>query len=151
MVINTFDEISALLHKHQVAFEIISNEKPIYSVNDAKGYYQISQTAPVLIVTTSLGFFALILAGDRGRVDFEMVKESLKCGKVRLANKKQVLEATGYEVGSVPLVGHHLPCVLDNRLLQQPFVYGGIGDANFTLKLDPRDLEKVSEVVARIY
>lgn len=144
------DEIKELLNKFDIDYEIIHNDKPIYSVNDAKGYYEICQTAPVLIIKTEKGYFALLMTGDRGRVDFEVVKRVLQCEKAKLASKKEVLETTGYEVGNVSLVGHHLPCVLDMRLLLQRYVYGGVGDANFTLKIDPRDLEKVNEIVAKI-
>ena len=142
--------IETLLKTSGADFEIIQNDKPIYSVNDAKGYYEMCQTAPVLIVSTEKGYFALIMAGDRGRVDFELVKKALQCEKVKLASKKEVLETTGYEVGNVSLVGHRLQCILDTRLLLQPYVYGGAGDANFTLKINPRDIEKVNQIVAKI-
>jgi len=138
-----------LLQNHNADFEIIQNEKPIYSVNDAIGY-EICQTAPVLIITTERGYFALILAGDRGRVDFGLLKRVLQCKKAKLASRKEVLDAIGYEVGSVPLVGLQLPCVLDKRLLQHPYVFGGTGDANLTLKICPGDLEKINKVVAKI-
>lgn len=150
ILIMNIEETKTLLNKCDATFEIIHNDKPIYSVDDAKGYYESCQTAPVLVVKTEKGYFALIIAGDRGRVDFELVKRALQCEKVKLASKKEVLETTGYEVGHVSLVGHQLPCVLDMRLLRQPFVYGGAGDANFTLKIDPRDIEKVNEIVAKI-
>jgi Cys-tRNA(Pro)/Cys-tRNA(Cys) deacylase len=149
-LINKLDELTALLEKKNVSFEIIHNKKPIYSVEDARGYYEISQTAPTLVIKTERGFFALILAGDRGRVDFELAKKSLQCEKAKLASKQEVLETTGYDAGSVPLVGHGLPCILDMRLFLHPFIYGGAGDANFTLKIDPRDIEKINDVVAKI-
>ncbi|RCX17200.1 prolyl-tRNA editing enzyme YbaK/EbsC (Cys-tRNA(Pro) deacylase) [Anaerobacterium chartisolvens] len=138
------------MQEYDVAHEIIHDDSPIHSVNDAKGFYEISQTAPVLIVKTEKGYFALIMSGDRGRVDFELIKEVLQCEKVKLASRKEVLEVTGSEVGSVPLVGHLLPSVLDTRLLLQRFVYGGAGETNFTLKIDPREIERVSNIVAKI-
>ncbi len=144
------DGLRDLLHRNNVVFEIIHNDNPIYSVNDAKGCYEIYQTAPVFIVKSDRGYFALILSGDRGRIDFDLVKTALQCNSVKLANKKDVFKVTSYEVGNVPLVGHNLPCILDTRLLRQPFVYGGVGNANYTLKIDPRDLDKINEIVARI-
>ena len=139
-----------LLKRHNVAFEIIRNDKPMYSVKDAIGYYELHRIAPVLIVKTEMGYYALIVAGSRGRIDFELIKKALHCEKVKLASKKGVLETTGHEVNNVPLVGHTLPCVLDTRLLLLSFVYGGVGDPNFTLKMDPRDLGKVNTIVATI-
>lgn len=144
------DEIRTLLNSCDATFEFIKNEQAIHSVDDAKGYYEACQTAPILIITTEMGYFALIKAGDRERVDFEQLKKVLQCERVKLASRKQVLKITGYEVGNVPLVGHQLPVILDGRLLQQPFVFGGVGNANFTLKIDSQDLEKINKVVAKI-
>jgi prolyl-tRNA editing enzyme YbaK/EbsC (Cys-tRNA(Pro) deacylase) len=39
---------------------------------------------------------------------------------------------------------------MDVRLLLQPFVYGGAGERNYTLKIDPRGIEKVNKIVAKI-
>jgi len=148
--ISSLDKLRMLLQKNNITYDIIYNEKPFYTVNDAKEYYKISQTAPVLVLSTDKGYFALIKAGDRKRIDFELIKKVLQCEKVKLASKKEVMEATGYEVGNVPLVGHGLPSILDTRLLLQSFIFGGTGDLNFTLKIDPRYIEKVNEIVAKI-
>lgn len=131
-------------------FEIIYEDRPINSINDAKEYYDISQTVPTLIVKTDKGYYALIMCGDRGRVDFEQIKSVLQCEKVKLAGKSEVLKETGFEVGNVPPVAHGLPSIMDSRLLKQPFVFGGAGEVNYTLKMDPKDLEKVNNTVARI-
>ena len=92
----------------------------------------------------------MIMCGDRGRVDFELIKSVLKCEKIKLASRSEVLKETGFEVGNVPPVAHGLPSVLDNRLLKQPFVFGGAGEVNYTLKMDPKDIEKVNNTVAKI-
>ncbi|PYG90225.1 prolyl-tRNA editing enzyme YbaK/EbsC (Cys-tRNA(Pro) deacylase) [Ruminiclostridium sufflavum DSM 19573] len=146
----SLNSIKELLQKHDILYEIIHDESHIYSVSDAAGIYNLSQTVPVLVVKTDKGYFAVIMSGERRRVDFELLKEALKCEKVKLADKKDVFKVTGYEAGSVPMVGHGLPGVFDNRLLLQKFVYGGAGQKNYTLKIDPRDIERITEIVAKI-
>ena len=146
----TMEELRILLNNSDVDFEILQNEKPILSVNDALGFYEICETAPTIIIKSEKGYFALLLSGDRGRIDFKQIKKILQCKNVRMASEDEVLETIGFEAGSVPMVGHHLPCVLDHHLLNYPYVYGGVGDVNFTLKINPRDLIKVNDIVAGI-
>jgi len=146
----TMEELRIWLNNSDVDFEILPNEKPILTVNDALGFYEICETAPTLIIKSEKGYFALLLSGDRGRIDFKQIKKILQCKKVRMASEDEVLETIGFEAGSVPLVGHRLPCVLDQHLLNVPYVYGGVGNANFTLKINPRDLIKVNDIVAEI-
>ncbi|MDO9492898.1 aminoacyl-tRNA deacylase [Acetobacterium sp.] len=146
----TIEEFKSLLNNSDVDYEILQNEKPILTVNDAIGIYEISETAPTIIIKSEKGYFALLLSGDRERIDFKQIKKILICKNVRMARAEEVLETIGYEAGNVPLVGHHLPCVLDQHLLNYRYVYGGVGDANFTLKINPRDLIKVNDIVAEI-
>jgi prolyl-tRNA editing enzyme YbaK/EbsC (Cys-tRNA(Pro) deacylase) len=146
----TMEKLTTLLNNNQVDFDIVHNEKPIFTVNDAKGVYEIDETAPTIIIKSEKGYFALLLSGDRGRINFKQIKKILHCKNVRIASKEEVFETIGFEAGSVPLVGHGLPCVLDRHLLNYPYVYGGVGDAHFTLKINPRDLIKVNDIVAEI-
>lgn len=54
---------------------------------------------------------------------------------------------TGYQAGAVPLIGHNLPCVLDNDLLENDFIYGGSGDEHHTLKIAPGDVLRLNNVI----
>jgi prolyl-tRNA editing enzyme YbaK/EbsC (Cys-tRNA(Pro) deacylase) len=144
------ENLRTILNNNQVDFEILRNEKPILTVSDAKGVYEMNETAPTIIIKSEKGYFALLLSGDRGRIDFKQIKKILQCKNVRMTSKEEVFEMIGFEAGSVPLIGHGLPCVLDQHLLKYPYVYGGVGDANFTLKINPRDLVKVNNIVAEI-
>ncbi|MDR3564470.1 MAG: YbaK/EbsC family protein, partial [Negativicutes bacterium] len=53
-----------------------------------------------------------------------------------------------FNPGDTPLVGLDLPTVFDKKLLQYPFVYGGSGQPNRTLKIAPAALTKLNQVVA---
>lgn len=65
-----------------------------------------------------------------------------------MASPKEVRKVTGFEVGSVPMVGLDLPCVLDKRLFEYNFVYGGTGKSTYTLKIEPQALKELNQVVA---
>lgn len=147
------DSLRKLLEENEIGFEILSNEKAIYSAQDGADYFdiEIGQTAPAIIIQTEKGLYCIIISGERGRIDFEEIKQVLEVSSVKLASKDSVKQKTGFNPGSIPLVGTNLPCVIDNRLLKYDFVYGGSGQAACTLKISPRDLEKLNEVVGKIY
>jgi len=134
------------VHKH----EIIRHEKPILSREDGPKVLgiEVGQTAPTLILKTDQGYAVCIVSGGRDKLDFEKIADLLGCGKVKLASPKEVREVTGFEVGRVPLVGLDLPCVLDKRLFNYDFVYGGTGQSTCTLKIEPQALHQLNRVVA---
>jgi Cys-tRNA(Pro)/Cys-tRNA(Cys) deacylase len=142
----TIEELKKELSKHIKDFEIIHHDKPILSKKDAEGFFNMDETAPTLIIKTNIGFFALIVSGERERINFENIKEILSCKKIVMADKKEIMERFDLIPGQIPLVGHYLPCIVDNLIFKHSFIYGGTGDAYCTLKIKPEDLANVNEV-----
>ena len=143
--------LKEFLQKNKASFEIIYNEKPIYSSQDGVNYFgiDIGQTAPIIIIKTEKGFYALIVSGERGKIDLETIAHILGCRKARLATKDE-LKKRGFRPGSIPLIGHNLPCILDKRLFRYQFVYGGSGFPSYTLKINPKDLERLNNLIVKI-
>ena len=71
-------------------------------------------------------------------------------GKLKMADRKKIKSQTGYDVGSIPLVGLGLPCLFDRKLLRHDYVYGGTGDELKTLKIAPEALLKVNEIIGML-
>ncbi|MBT2736080.1 aminoacyl-tRNA deacylase [Bacillus sp. ISL-7] len=142
--------LQEVLEKCKFKYEIIEHEKPILSREDGKGYFgiEVGQTAPTLILKADKGFFGFIVSGNRDRLEFEKIAEIIGCTKVKLASPKEVQKVTGFEVGSVRMVGLDLPCVLDKGLFNYDFVYGGTGQPTFTLKIEPQALNQLNKVIA---
>jgi prolyl-tRNA editing enzyme YbaK/EbsC (Cys-tRNA(Pro) deacylase) len=144
------NELQEILERCEYKYEIIQHEKPILSREDGSKYFgiEIGQTAPSLILKTDKGYFALILSGNRDKIDFNILADILGCSTVKLASPKEVQKITGFEVGNVRMVGLDLPCVLDKRLFNYDFVYGGTGQATSTLKIEPSALIQLNNVIA---
>jgi prolyl-tRNA editing enzyme YbaK/EbsC (Cys-tRNA(Pro) deacylase) len=142
--------IRKLLTDNGIEAEIIEHDKPIHSKNDAAGIFKIEETAPTLILDTDKGFIALIISGARERVDFKQLKKTLNCKKLQLANQAEIAEKFNITAGQVPLLGHNLPCILDGKLFQFQFVYGGTGDLYHTLKISPQQIERANDVIFKI-
>ena len=145
----TITELEQLLTEQTADFEIIHHSKPIKSRMDALQYFKLEEMAPTLIVKTENGFYAVIVSGTREKVDFEILQRLLNCQQISMATKEEVLAQIGMKPGEVAMVGHHLPCVIDENIFQQQYIYGGAGNARYTLKIRPSDLEKVNQVVQR--
>lgn len=137
-----FEDLKTRLEKLNAEFEIIHHDKPIKSKKDALGYFKIEETVPTLIVKTERDFFALIVSGERNNVDFNIIKKLLGCDQIAMANRHEVYEKLGLETGQIPLIGHNLPCIIDNKIFKYQFVFGGIGDMYYTLKIKPEDIVK---------
>ncbi len=144
MKINALKE--TLIHQN-ANFEIIQHDILVKSKTDALGYFRIAETAPTLIIKTEADYYALILSGERDKVDFDMLKTLLGCQKIGMANKAEIVTKFNIEPGQVPLIGHNLPCIIDNRIFKHHYVYGGTGDWYYTLKINPEDLVKANKVV----
>jgi Cys-tRNA(Pro)/Cys-tRNA(Cys) deacylase len=74
----------------------------------------------------------------------------MNCKNVRLATKDEVKLITGFSVGNVPMFGIPLLYIVDKRLIKFPFVYGGLGEENTTLKVDPNALLKLNNVIGTL-
>ena len=143
----TISELEVFLSAKDVDFEILYHEKPIKSRYDALKYFRLEDTAPTLILKTERGMYALIVSGGRGKADLEMIRKSLDCAEIGLADKNDVFQKLGMKTGEVAMVGHGLPCILDTRLFNSEYIFGGAGHSNYTLKIKPQDLEKVDKVI----
>jgi Cys-tRNA(Pro)/Cys-tRNA(Cys) deacylase len=144
--------IEDILKNSGFSYELVHDGKPIHTAKEGAEHYKIDigQMAPALILYTPAGFFVLVISGERERVDFKEIKRLLKCKNVRMATREEVTMTTGFTVGSIPMFGLKLPHIIDNRLLKYPFVYGGSGIENTTLKIDPHALYELNAVIGTL-
>ena len=139
--------IEDILKGHEIEYELIKQDKPIRSAMDAEGYYPVEKSAPTFVLETENGLIGCMVSLQNGRLDFDRLKEEFGYSKLKMASPKKIKEETGFEVGSVPLVGLGLPCLFDEKLLKHDFVYGGTGDEYLTLKIAPESLMKVNNII----
>ncbi|MEO3944976.1 YbaK/EbsC family protein [Gorillibacterium sp. CAU 1737] len=143
------EKLRQVLDAHEVDYEIFHHERPLRSAKEGAAYFGISigQTAPTLLINTERGYLAIIVSGDYGRVDLEALKAELGEPQLRMATPDEVEQATGSRIGAVGLVLPKLPVILDRTLFRYPFIYGGTGVEQTTLKIKPQELEKLNRVV----
>lgn len=144
------DTVKDLLEKSSLNFEFIFHEKQLYSAAEGAAYFGIEagQTAPTLIINTDRGYFSITFSGSRNNINMDRIATILGVSHAKLANKSKVHEITGFSPGDTPMVGLSIPAIFDKQLLQYPFVYGGSGQPNRTLKISPHALLQLNQPVA---
>jgi len=140
------DDISTILKQNNADYELVHQDKPIRSATDASGYYDVSKSAPTILLETDKGLIAYIKSVNSENIDFSFLKQALNCKQLKMANPKVIKELLGYEIGSIPLVGLELTTIFDNTLLNFDYVYGGTGDLYTTLKIAPEDIKKINSI-----
>ncbi|WP_256758127.1 aminoacyl-tRNA deacylase [Cohnella sp. WQ 127256] len=145
-------DVVTLLEELKIDYEFINHEITIKSAQEGADYFgiEIGQTAPTLILKSGMDYYAMIISGDYGKIDFEMLKEILKIDEIRLAKPKEVEQITGCVVGSVALIGHGLPTIMDRQMNRYTYIYGGTGKINSTLKINVSDVERLNDVIAYV-
>ncbi len=146
------EKLMHFLQENQAQFEIIYHDKPVSSAQDGADLFgiELGQTAPTLILKGEGGYAALIISGAYGRIDLAEVAQKAGLEKLKLARPREVVEVTGFSVGSVPLIGHGLPVILDPGLFRYEWIYGGTGVPEASLRINPSDLERLSRVITRL-
>ncbi len=143
----TIKELNEFLIQNNADYELIRHDKPILSTNDAKSLFDINKAAPVFIMETEEGLIALIASAQRGRLDLKDIKLTLGFDKFKMANPQNIFDATGYKPGEIPLIGHSLSCIFDNKLLDHDYIYGGSGNIYYTLKINPNDVMRLNKII----
>lgn len=90
----------------------------------------------------------LVIANGTTRVDYKRLAGHLGISRKRLkmANAKQVVDITGYPVGTVPPFGHkqRLATLLEQQAMAQDELYAGGGEINALVRVSMDELLQVT-------
>jgi prolyl-tRNA editing enzyme YbaK/EbsC (Cys-tRNA(Pro) deacylase) len=122
-------------------YELLAHEQLVRGAQDGASLLGLAlyQTAPSLVLQTNKGPLVAIVPGDR-RLSIKKLKKALRLKNASLAKSTVVEAVTGCQPGSVPIVNFDIPTVVDAGVLRQPWVYGGSGTWDHTLKMRPSDI-----------
>jgi prolyl-tRNA editing enzyme YbaK/EbsC (Cys-tRNA(Pro) deacylase) len=122
-----------------IAYMILVHGQNISSAQDGAqtGLGALSAMAPTFILRTEAGYLAAIVRGDT-RLSYKKIKQQLSLKNVSLAAPEQVKQLTGSEVGHVALVNSGLKTIVDKRVTEVETIYGGTGEPNHTLQINPQ-------------
>ena len=81
----------------------------------------------------------ILISAGTALIDKKAVRKHFKVSKrqLRLAKPEEMVEITGYSVGTMPPLGHKtkLRTIIDPSVMEYPSVYGGGGDTMAMVKI----------------
>lgn len=91
----------------------------------------------------------VVVSGD-DQVDEEIIAELMDGDHCEIADPETVKETTGYRIGGVPPVSLDLPKIVDEDVISKDEVFGGGGDADTVIRLDPRFIVDEDTIVDEV-
>ena len=99
-----------------------------------------------ILLKSDKEFIICILLG-KDKINLDKIKEVLNAKEIRLAKAKEVLEVTGYDIGSLPPFSHKnkIKKIVDKKvfdLKEGEFIFVGGGSHYHLLKIKKEELVK---------
>ena len=140
------DRLKQLLDDAKMAYVILAHDQNMASADDGviHGLGDLASMAPTFILQSEAGFLAAIVRGDT-RLVYKKIKQRLGLKNVSLAAPEQVEALTGSQVGHVALINPGIKTIVDQRLLEKSLIYGGSGELNHTLQIDPQAVVSLNQ------
>jgi len=88
--------------------------------------------------------FVLVLMAGRDQIDWKKLRQLVKRSRVRMATEEEVLEVTGYKVGTVSPFGlkNQLRVMIDASVLKEQEVSLGSGARNTAIIMKSEDVQR---------
>jgi Cys-tRNA(Pro) deacylase len=134
------ENLQQFIDRYNIAADIISLEEHTLTVGDAARALHVETDQIIKSLVFQIhGDPLLVINNGLARVDRKKLAAYLGVGrkKVKFADPDQVLEITGFIVGSMPPFGHKnkLRTLIDPAVTLMETVYGGGGDINAMMKI----------------
>ena len=140
--------LKEFLDRKNVEYELLKFEKPVISSKDAYEQVKGEVIKTILIICDNKPIMCILKGKDK--INFEKLKILLNCKEVRLAKAKEVREITGYDIGSLPPIGHktEIKKIVDKKILDlndNEVLYFGGGSHYHLLKIKKKELLRAIE------
>lgn len=146
---------SIALEKLNIPHRVFHHEGPLMSFEQAAAE---RKQRPEQIVRSILfqirpDEFVMVLVAGREQVDWKKLRQLVGRSRVRMATEEEVLEVTGYRVGTVSPFGlrNQVRVLIDVSVLREAEVSTGSGMRNMAIILKSKDLHQAlgeSEIVS---
>lgn len=140
-----FGKIRDALNKEKIEYEVLEH-KPVFTSKEAAEVRgtELKQGTKALIVKTDEGFIQAVVSGAK-EIDLDKLKKITLFKNLELANAKEVKQATGCNIGSVPPFGNlfSLKTYFDKSVVDNDVVAFNAGQHTKSIKMKAKDLIKI--------
>lgn len=129
-----------------IPHRVFRHEKPVTSFEEAASArnQRPEQIVRSILFQVRQGEFVMVLMAGRDQVDWRKLRQLVKRSRVRMATQEEVLEVTGYRIGTVSPFGvrNQVRVLLDASVLREEEVSLGSGVRNVAIIMKSEDVRK---------
>jgi Cys-tRNA(Pro) deacylase len=137
---------SIALDQLGIPHRIFRHEKPVTSFEEAAlaRNQRPEQIVRSILFQVRPGEFVMVLMAGRDQVDWRKLRQLVKRSRVRMATEDEVLEVTGYRIGTVSPFGvkNQVRVLLDASVLREEEISIGSGVRNVAIIMRGEDVRK---------
>ncbi|HSQ39456.1 MAG TPA: YbaK/EbsC family protein [Anaerolineales bacterium] len=129
-----------------IPHRVFLHEKPVTSFEEAASArnQRPEQIVRSILFQVRAGEFVMVLMAGRDQVDWRKLRQLVKRSRVRMATEEEVLEVTGYRIGTVSPFGvkNQVRVLLDASVLREEEISIGSGVRNVAIIMKSADVHK---------
>lgn len=137
---------SLALDQLGIPHRVFRHEKPVTSFEEAASArnQQPEQIVRSILFQVRPGEFVMVLMAGRAQVDWKKLRRHVGRSRVRMATEEEVLEVTGYRIGTVSPFGvrHRVRVLMDASVLREEEISIGSGVRNVAIIMKSEDVRK---------
>lgn len=146
---------SIALEKLNIPHQVFRHETPVMSFEQAASdrLQKPEQVVRSILFQIRPDEFLMVLVAGREQVDWKKLRQLVQRSRVRMATEDEVLEVTGYRIGTVSPFGlrNQLKILIDASVLKEAEISVGSGVRNTAIIMKSADLRRAlgeSEIVS---
>jgi Cys-tRNA(Pro) deacylase len=137
---------SLALEKLHIPHKVFRHENPVFSLEQAASErnQRPEQVVRSILFQIRPEEFVLVLVAGPAQVDWRKLRQLVKRSRVRMATEEEVLDVTGYRIGTVSPFGLKNPVriLVDESVLRKEEVSIGSGVREMAIILKASDLRQ---------
>src|SRR5574338_1474493 len=146
---------SVALDRLDIPHQVFQHERPLQSLEQAaeERRQRPEQIVRSILFQVRSGEFVMVLVAGPEQVDWRKLRQLLGRSRIRMATEEEVLEVTGYRVGTVSPFGLKNPVrvLIDTSVLNEEEISLGSGIRGVAILMKSNDLHQAlgdTEVVS---
>jgi Cys-tRNA(Pro)/Cys-tRNA(Cys) deacylase len=137
---------SIALDQLNIPHRVFIHEKPVMSFEQAatERHQKPEQIVRSILFQIRPEEFLMVLVAGRNQVDWRKLRQLIKRSRVRMASEEEVLDVTGYRIGTVSPFGIKTPVrvLIDESVLKEEEVSIGSGTRQMAVIMKSADVRR---------
>ena len=137
---------SIALEERNIPHRVFKHETPVTSFDQAAAErnQRPEQIVRSILFNIRPEEFLMVLMAGRDQIDWRKLRQLVKRSRVRMATEAEVLEVTGYHIGTVSPFGLQTPVkvLIDESVLREEEVSLGSGVRNMAIIMKSADIQR---------